>query len=243
MTSIARPGSGWISWPISGCIKPQGKSPLERFRAGDPCAPCRTRCPILVIRPPAKSIAIVALNLTPTIIPRPIGWWAKSLGYQGRQPHCQRNLQRQSSNNPPPQLAAAREVIENPQHIQDLLRTRKRAQLDKQAEVFLSMGEVAKTFLEGLGQSRQKSQSGHQKVAHLARSTWSRNGYPGHADRAPIPGLRPSIMWKILCAKQNRTVCHLEPIQLKDQKLNHLHLQETDLLIYDAIALKKRKKK
>jgi transposase len=133
-----------------------------------------------------------------------------------------------------------REVIENSQHIQDLLRTRKRAQLDKQAEVFLSMGEVAKTFLEGLAKAGKNLNQAIKKLLILRDQ---------HGAETVIRAMQTALQYRAygldyvenIVRQQNRTVSHLEPIQLKDQKLNHLHLQETDLLIYDAIALKKRK--
>lgn len=130
-------------------------------------------------------------------------------------------------------------VIENPAHIQDLLRTRKKAQLTKQQELFLSLGPQAEAFLTGLAQANKNLSRAMGRLLEL------RNNF---GCEALVNALQIAMNYKAFDTSYVENILYqlsrpcLPPgkIYLKDESLNQLDLQEPDLLVYDAIALKKR---
>ncbi len=61
-------------------------------------------------------------------------------------------------------------VIENPNHVKDLLKTRKKAQLTKQQQLFLSLGKTAETYLEGLAATKKNLGYAIQRLLELRQS-------------------------------------------------------------------------
>lgn len=131
-------------------------------------------------------------------------------------------------------------VIENPNHVKDLLRIRKKANYTKQQQLFLSMGEEAKSFLEGLAQVGKslsnaitrllelRDQYGTQAVVEAMRIAMKYNAYG--------VGYVQNILYQKM-----QQVNTYPKVNLQDSTLNELRLQEPDLLIYDTITLKKHR--
>lgn len=131
-------------------------------------------------------------------------------------------------------------IIENPEHVKELLLTRQKARYTKQQEVYLSMGEPAQQFLAGLAQTQKNLSLAIKRLLEL------RDQY---GTEAIIQALTLAIKYQAygidyvenILYQQTRPPHHYERVTVKDATLNELHLPEPDLLIYDAIALKQRR--
>lgn len=131
-------------------------------------------------------------------------------------------------------------VIENPNHVKDLLVARTKALHTKQQELFLSIGKEAETFLEGL--ARADKNLAHAIVALLDL----RDQY---GTQAVLEAIRAAMKYKAYGVDYVRNILYqnarssivYQRVNLKDPALNELRLQEPDLLVYDAITLKKRR--
>jgi transposase len=130
-------------------------------------------------------------------------------------------------------------VIENPNHIKDLLLTRKKARLSRQQQILFSMGEPIKEFLDGL------AHAGKSLSYAISRLLQLRDQYGAHA---VITAIQTAIKYKAfgieyvenILYQTTRPRTNYPPVVLQNPSLNQLQLQEPDLLIYDAITLKKR---
>jgi len=131
-------------------------------------------------------------------------------------------------------------VIENPNHTKELLRTRKKARLTRQQNLLLSMGEPVIAFLEGLALAGKSLNHATGRLLEL------RDLYGAEA---VIQAIQTAMTYKAFGVEYVENILHqrmrpLSPypkVVLQDPSLNQLQLQEPDLLIYDAITLKKRK--
>ena len=130
-------------------------------------------------------------------------------------------------------------VIENPDHVKDLLLTRRKAQLTRQQQILLSMGESVKEFLDGLACAGKSLGSAVSRLLQL-RDQYGTN--------AVIAAVQAAVSYKAfgvdyienILYQKTRPGYDYPPVVLKNADLNQLRLQEPDLLIYDAITLKKR---
>jgi hypothetical protein len=131
-------------------------------------------------------------------------------------------------------------VIENPNHIKDLLLKRKKARLSRQQEILFSMGEPVKEFLDGLAHAGKNLSSAISRLLQLR----DQYGAP-----ALVAAIQTAIKYKAfgtdyvenILYQTTRPRSNFPPVVLQNSSLNQLQLQEPDLLIYDAITLKKRK--
>jgi hypothetical protein len=130
-------------------------------------------------------------------------------------------------------------VIENPNHVKDLLQTRKKARLTKQQQLLLSMGEQIKDFLDGLARAGKSLSHATSRLLDL------RDQY---GTEAVITAIETAMKYNAYGVDYVENILHqnMRPITrypkvvLQNSSLNQLQLQEPDLLIYDAITLKKR---
>jgi transposase len=130
-------------------------------------------------------------------------------------------------------------VIDQPEHYQDLLRHRKKAHLTKQQELFLSLGPEAATWLAGLAQRQKNLSRAISRILELRQS---------YGTAAIIDALQLATQYRAfdisyvenILYQRNRPRPAQGRVQLKDPSLNELDLADPDLLLYDAIALKKR---
>jgi len=130
-------------------------------------------------------------------------------------------------------------VIENPHHVKDLLLTRKKARQTRQQELLLSLGDPVERFLAGLADADKSLSYAMTRLLQLR-------------DQYGAPALRQAMVAALSCnafgvdyvenilLQNNRPVSNYPPVVLQDASLNELHMQEPDLLLYDAITLKKR---
>ena len=131
-------------------------------------------------------------------------------------------------------------MIENPNHVKDLLKTRKKAQLTKQQELFLSLGKTAETYLEGLAAANKNLGHAIQRLLELRQS---------YGTEALLIALEVATQYKAydvsyvenILYQKSRPITPYAQIRLAEPSLNELQLEEPDLLMYDAIALKKRR--
>ena len=130
-------------------------------------------------------------------------------------------------------------VIENPNHIRDLLLTRKKARQTRQQQLLYSMGEPVKVFLDALAEAGKSLSYAAGKLLEFREQ---------YGAEAVISAIQTASRYKAFGVDYVENIlyqtAHLRssfpPVVLKDQALNQLALQEPDLLLYDAIALKKR---
>lgn len=132
-----------------------------------------------------------------------------------------------------------RTVIENPNHIKELLLTREKARKSRQQQLLLSMGEPVELFLEGL------AASGKSLSNAISRLLYLRDQYGA---LSVCTAIETAIRYKAfgvdyvenILLQNAKPASDYPPVVLQNPSLNQLQLQEPDLLIYDAITLKKR---
>lgn len=130
-------------------------------------------------------------------------------------------------------------VIENPNHIKDLLLTRKKARFSRQQQILFSMGEPMKKFYDGLAKAGKSLSHATGRFLEL------RDHY---GTSAVISAIETAIKYQAYGVDYvenilHQSMCPRTPypqVILQNPSLNQLQLQEPDLLIYDAITLKKR---
>jgi len=130
-------------------------------------------------------------------------------------------------------------VIENPNHIKDLLLTRKKARLTRQQQVLFSMGEPIKRYYDGLARAGKSLSYASGRLLELR----DQYGAP-----AVITAVETATKYQAYGIDYIENILHqsMRPrtpypqVVLQNASLNQLQLQEPDLLIYDAITLKKQ---
>lgn len=131
-------------------------------------------------------------------------------------------------------------VIENPNHIKQLLLTRKKAKLTRQQQILFSMGEPIIRFFDGLAQTDKSLTHAAARLLEL------RDQY---GSEAVIMAIETAIHYKAfgidyvenILYQKMRPATRFPKVVLQNSNLNQLQLQQPDLLIYDNIALKKRR--
>jgi transposase len=134
-----------------------------------------------------------------------------------------------------------RAVIENPNHIKDLLLTRKKARQNRQQQLLFSMGEPVKLFLDALAAAGKSLSYAAGKLLQLREQ---------YGAEAVLNAIQTASRYKAfgvdyvenILYQTARLKSSYPPVVLKNSALNQLQLEEPDLLLYDAITLKKRNK-
>lgn len=132
-----------------------------------------------------------------------------------------------------------RAVIENPNHIKELLLTREKARKTRQQQLLLSMGEPVEQFLQGLATAGKSLSNAASRLLAL------RDQYGTLAVRT---ALESAIHYKAfgveyvenILMQNAKPASDYAPVVLQNPSLNQMQLQEPDLYLYDAITLKKR---
>lgn len=129
--------------------------------------------------------------------------------------------------------------IENPEHTAQVEKVRHKQQLDRQSEVFLSLGKTAVEFLEKLPEHRAslrksigkllalKDEYGEDSLLYAMKKAMERNLYG--ADYVE------NILYQEMTPKTDHP-----KVKLTKPELNDIRLPATSLKEYDALALKKR---
>jgi transposase len=131
-------------------------------------------------------------------------------------------------------------IVENPNHIKELLLTRKKATRTRQQQLLFSMGEPIRVFFEGLAQNGKSLGHATGRLLDLREQ---------YGTEALLVAVEAAIKYRAfgvdyvenILYQTTRPRSHYPKVVLRDASLNQLQLQEPDLLIYDAITLKKRK--
>lgn len=140
-----------------------------------------------------------------------------------------------------PRCYQRNERIETPSHREQVKKLRKRLWHDRQVAAFISLGDVAVDYLNGLldaGQSVRK---------HVKRLLVLQDKYGAEA---VIYALVKSMAHQAFGADYVENIVHQEmapkndhlPVRLKDEGLNHIRLKRPSLAVYDAHVLKRIKK-
>jgi transposase len=130
-------------------------------------------------------------------------------------------------------------VVENPNHIKQLLQTRKKATLTRRQQRLFSMGEPIKAFFDGLAQAGKSLSHATGRLLDLREQ---------YGTEALLRAVETAIKYRAYGVDYVENILHqttrpqsrYAKIVLQDASLNQLQLEEPDLLIYDAITLKKR---
>jgi len=130
-------------------------------------------------------------------------------------------------------------VIENPNHVKDLLLTRKKARLTRQQQCLFSMGEPIKKYLDGLAQAGKSLSYATARLLELRDQYGAANVLSAVVTAIKYQAFGVEYIENIL-HQSMRPRTPFPQVVLPDPILNQLQLQEPDLLIYDAITLKKR---
>ena len=129
--------------------------------------------------------------------------------------------------------------IELPAHREAAFKRRPQEWLSVEVSSFISLGEEAKTFLEGLSHTGQPIKKNLVKLLALK----DRFGTP-----ALIQALKRAMIHKAYGAHYVENILHQEmapkqdhpPVQLQRQDLNRIRLEEPLLAEYDAFILKRK---
>jgi hypothetical protein len=130
--------------------------------------------------------------------------------------------------------------LEQPSHLQQVKKIKKRLLQDRQVIVFLSVGEVALQYLDRLSALRLSIKKNITSLLRLRDE---------FGDTSLIYGLQKSLEKNVIGADYVRNILYQEmtpitshlPVHLKQEDLNGIRLTTPALAEYDAIALKRRK--
>ncbi|MCP4338175.1 MAG: hypothetical protein GY799_04660, partial [Desulfobulbaceae bacterium] len=134
---------------------------------------------------------------------------------------------------------ARKQRLELPGHLQQVKKIKKRTLQDKQAMVFLSLGENALRYLEQLASLQLPLRKNINVLLRL------RDEY---GDTSLLYALEKSLEKKVIGADYVRNILYQEmtpvtthqPVKLKQEDLNDITLTTPALAEYDAVILKRR---
>lgn len=134
---------------------------------------------------------------------------------------------------------ARKQRLESPGHLQQVKKIKKRTLQDKQAMVFLSLGENALRYLEQLASLQLPLRKNINVLLRL------RDEY---GDTSLLYALEKSLEKKVIGADYVRNILYQEmtpvtthqPVKLKQEDLNDITLTTPALAEYDAVILKRR---
>ncbi len=141
-----------------------------------------------------------------------------------------------------PRVWTKRKRQELPHHREQVRKIRNKLYQDRQVAVFLSLGETAVNYLDKLADTKisikknvaqlldLKDEYGEQSLIYALGKAMERKLYGADYVR------------NILYQEMTPTMLH-QPVKLKNQALNQIRLESPSLKDYDALALKRRKRK
>jgi transposase len=130
-------------------------------------------------------------------------------------------------------------IIENPNHIKDLLLTRKKARQTRQQQLLFSMGEPVKLFLDALAAAGKSLSYAAGKLLQLREQFGAEAVLNAIQTASRYNAFGVDYVENILY-QTARLQSNYPPVILQNSALNQLQLEEPNLLFYDAITLKKR---
>lgn len=133
-----------------------------------------------------------------------------------------------------------RKRIELPEHKEAARRHKNKHWLSQEVAAFISLGEEAKTYLEGLAATHQPLKPNVKKLLTL------KNEYGPHS---LIEAIKRAISHRAYGADYIENILFQEmtpknqhpPVKLKQEELNRIQLEEPQLAEYDALVIKRRK--
>lgn len=132
--------------------------------------------------------------------------------------------------------------IDLPSHSEQVRKLKKKVFMDKQMMVFMSLGQETVDYLEKLAYASQPLKKTVDRLLILNDD---------YGTSSLIYALKKALTHKlygfayiqnILYQERTPTIRH-QPVTLKDEELNKIRLPKPNLADYDAIALKRRKRK
>jgi len=131
-------------------------------------------------------------------------------------------------------------VVENPNHIKELLQTRKKATRTRQQHLLFSLGEPIRVFFDGLANHGKSLSHATGRLLDLREQ---------YGTEALLVAVETAMKYNAygvdyvenILYQTTRPRSRYQRVVLADDTLNQLQMQEPDLLIYDAITLKKRR--
>ena len=132
--------------------------------------------------------------------------------------------------------------IELPSHNEQIRKLKKKVRMDKQIMIFMSLGQEAVDYLEKLAYASQPLKKTVDRLLVLNDE---------YSTTALIYALKKALKHKLYGLAYIQNILYQEmsparrhrPVALKNNELNNLRLTKPNLAEYDAIALKRRKKK
>ena len=133
-----------------------------------------------------------------------------------------------------------KERVELPAHKEAALRQKRKLWRSQEVEIFISLGEEAKTYLERLTNTNQpikknlkkllalKDQYGSYAIIEAIKRATLHNAYGAHYIE--------NILYQDMTPHK-----HHPPVKVKQTNLNRIRLEEPSLAQYDALIIKRRK--
>jgi transposase len=132
--------------------------------------------------------------------------------------------------------------IENPRHVAQVKKIKKKLKYDKQTEVFLSLGKPAYDFIDKLSSTNQAIKKTIERLLKLKDE---------YGETSLLYAMEKAIGLNLYGAEYIENILYQEmtpkvkypPVTFEKSELNDIRLQSTSLKEYDALALKRRKKR
>ncbi len=130
--------------------------------------------------------------------------------------------------------------IENPRHVEQIKKIRNSLYIDRQTEVFLSLGKLASDYINRLSATNQAVKTSIEKLLKL-KDAYGEKSLLYAMDKAMARNLYGAdYIENILYQEMTPTVDH-PPVTFEKHELNEIRLKSTSLKEYDALALKRRR--
>jgi len=131
--------------------------------------------------------------------------------------------------------------IENANHVEQVKKIKKKRYLNRQTDVFLSLGKIAYDFVEKL------SKSGHSPNKTIEKLLKLKDEY---GEKSMLYAMEKAMSSKLYGADYIENILYQEmtpkvdhpPVTLEKNELNDIRLKSTSLREYDALALKRKRK-
>jgi len=132
--------------------------------------------------------------------------------------------------------------LETPQHLEQVRKIKKQRHYSREEEVFLSLGKVAYDYLYKLKETNQRLKKTIEKLLIL-KDEYGEESLLYAMEEAMKKGLYGGdYIENILYQEMTPEIEH-QPVKLENGELNSIRLQATSLKEYDALALKRRRKR
>jgi hypothetical protein len=130
--------------------------------------------------------------------------------------------------------------IELPQHREAAQKHHRRHWYSQEVAAFISLGEIAKRYLEHLATTNEPLKSSVKKLLALKDD---------YGAQALLDAMQRALLHQAYGAHYIENILYQEmtpqrqhaPVRLKDPKLNHIRLEEPSLEAYDAFVIKRNK--